>query len=563
MKSMIFCGLVLLLASVGSAATINVPDEQPTIAAALTVAVSGDTVSISTGNYTEHDLEMKSGVCLRSATGDAQDVTIDANGQGRCIHGSDLAGSTSILGLTLTGGSTSEGGGMYLTNSPIEVSLCVLIGNQASTHGGGLALDSSADPTFTGCEFTENNGWSGGGVYIATGGSPVFNGCSFTGNTTNTNGGGIYAEAVNLGLSLCTFSDNNAVYSGGGVYLLDAVVSTLDHTNFTGNAANDGGGGLMCYNSSPTITDCGFALNTADWGGAMSVEHSGGGSSAPTITGGTWSSNTAAAGSYGYGGGLYLEDTASATVEDVRFITNQAVWGGAVCSNAGSTPHFDNCRFESNQSASSETAQGGGAACIMGTAHLTATACTFKSNSTTYMGGAIGNWSTGTPEFTSCIFHDNTGRWGGAYYGENNSTAVFTSCTMVRNEVTDAADGAGISVWTGAAVDLNRSIICDSGAGSAVHRESDSTINLVCCDLWNNAGGDWVDGIESQATTDDNFSANPQFCGVAGTTNFYLQSDSPCTAAVAGCSQIVGALGINCNETSTEATSWSAVKAMY
>ena len=46
----------LVLAGTSFAATINVPSDQPTIAAAISASVNGDVIAIAAGTYYEHTL---------------------------------------------------------------------------------------------------------------------------------------------------------------------------------------------------------------------------------------------------------------------------------------------------------------------------------------------------------------------------------------------------------------------------------------------------------------------------------------------------------------------------
>jgi Right handed beta helix region len=65
---------------------------------------------------------------------------------------------------------------------------------------------------------------------------------------------------------------------------------------------------------------------------------------------------------------------------------------------------------------------------------------------------------------------------------------------------------------------------------------------------------------------DGNISADPQFCGVTGSGNYYLQADSPCAPGHhpdgADCGTI-GAFGVMCGTVKAKAVTWGSVKALY
>ena len=78
MKSKIPCVLsifILLYAPSLEARTWNVPGDAATIKAAIALASAGDTVQLMCTTYYEHDIRMKSGVCLRSFIGSAACAT--------------------------------------------------------------------------------------------------------------------------------------------------------------------------------------------------------------------------------------------------------------------------------------------------------------------------------------------------------------------------------------------------------------------------------------------------------------------------------------------------------
>ena len=72
----------VMLTTPASGRTWQVPDDVATIQAGIDAAAAGDTVLVSCGTYNEHDIEMKSGVCLVGETGSPGGVLIDAQALG-------------------------------------------------------------------------------------------------------------------------------------------------------------------------------------------------------------------------------------------------------------------------------------------------------------------------------------------------------------------------------------------------------------------------------------------------------------------------------------------------
>ncbi len=84
--------------------------------------------------------------------------------------------------------------------------------------------------------------------------------------------------------------------------------------------------------------------------------------------------------------------------------------------------------------------------------------------------------------------------------------------------------------------------------GVAVHAADNSDVQLTCCDLYGNAGGDWVGSVAAQAGINGNICEDPLFCAPAA-GNFRLQPDSPCgpfTAPNPEC-DLVGAHPVGCS----------------
>ena len=319
-----------LFLSAATAIPINVPDEYPTIQAALMAADSSDTVLVQPGTYYENIFWPDvNGIKLISA-GDSSNTIIDGGANSSVIYmnpsTATIDSTTEIQGFKITnGGNVTNGGGMFISNaSPVLTQLWVT-GNSASNRGGGLYL--SGSPTLMYVNVTGNTAsWGGGGLYIDSG-NPTLTRVIVTGNTAES-GGGLCIRGGSPTLTDVTVTGNTAG-SGGG--LLVSGSATLTHVTVTGNTAGSNGGGLLIGGfSSPMLMDVTVTGNTAgSSGGGLCISSGspilmevivtdntasfyGGGLyiflSSPTLTDGTVSGNTASK-----GGGFYIYDSLTLT----------------------------------------------------------------------------------------------------------------------------------------------------------------------------------------------------------------------------------------------------------
>jgi hypothetical protein len=92
---------------------------------------------------------------------------------------------------------------------------------------------------------------------------------------------------------------------------------------------------------------------------------------------------------------------------------------------------------------------------------------------------------------------------------------------------------------------LERTIIAFSseGAGTCCG-EGEGTLMLSCCDLFGNAGGDWVGCVAEHAGLNGNFSSDPMFCNPAD-GDFRLLVSSPCADGSSDCG-LIGAWSAGC-----------------
>jgi hypothetical protein len=256
----------------------------------------------------------------------------------------------------------------------------------------------------------------------------------------------------------------------------------------------------------------------------------------------------------GHGAGAYMSES-SVTFRNCLFLENWARhWGGGAHCHGMPASRFEDCTFLGNSSED----DGGGMVCWFSDVQILR--CTFLDNWAGDHGGAVICNQSGMSMF-DCVLGDNTaGHWSGAVTCWGECTPVIARCTMVGNR--GGYSGGAIGCFESADPKIEHTIIAFSLHGEAVYcHDLQSEPLLSCCDLYGNAGGNWVGCIADQNGTNGNFSEYPAFCDWVG-RDYTLYDCSPCLHGY-GCGQI-GALGMGCaGPTVREETSWSSLKAMY
>jgi len=230
--------LVLVVPSCGGAATYYVPSPgYPTIQSNIYRCSEGDTVVVMPGTYHEHDIEVYPTIHLRSETGEADCVTIDALGYGGVLRCWDTLNCSVIEGFTLTGGS---GSGLYCMNASATVRGCVFVGN-TGFEGAGASC-SWCSPTFEDCVFLDNSAEYGAAINISHS-TVVVTDCVFSGNRAEILGGAIecYVGSTAI-ITRCVFSGNSAGLLGGALHTSQDSYPRFVGCTLVGNSAPQGGG---------------------------------------------------------------------------------------------------------------------------------------------------------------------------------------------------------------------------------------------------------------------------------------------------------------------------------
>ncbi len=318
----------------------------------------------------------------------------------------------------------------------------------------------------------------GGGVLLL-GSSPAFSNCVIESCYAAT-GAGVFADSSSATLSSCTLSANEA-HAGGALALADSSEIWLHGTSFLANTADSIGGALLLLEGSRiAASNCTLESNLARLGGAA-----------------------------------FAADSSSLDLQTSIMLGNHAV-GDSVCPGLGggvflfgASGNFIEVTFERNAADSS----GGGL--FLDFAQATIRSCIFDRDSAS-AGGAISLLAS-SPHIIGCTLYGNTG----------------------------ASKASGIYLTNGSEPLIENTIISFGEVGEAVYcEEGDAPCvpTLSCCDVYGNAGGDWVGCIEELRSGFGNFSADPLFCDAAA-GDFTLFNNSPC--AQEGCG-LIGAFPVGC-----------------
>ncbi|MGH2570863.1 MAG: right-handed parallel beta-helix repeat-containing protein, partial [bacterium] len=177
---------VTMLADPASGAVLRVPLDHATIGAALAAATAGDEVQVSdaASPYAEL-LTVPDGVRLiggwdhpdytaSNPTARPTIVELPADSTGTVI-GLGVTGPTTLIqNLTIRGGNTFSGGGIFCgTGSAALITNCILRENRA-TSGAGIQVAAGSSVRIEDCAFVANRAVArGGGLNVSAGSDDV------------------------------------------------------------------------------------------------------------------------------------------------------------------------------------------------------------------------------------------------------------------------------------------------------------------------------------------------------------------------------------------------------
>ena len=316
---------------------------------------------------------------------------------------------------------------------------------------------------------------------------------------TIQNGDGYYADP----------DSNGTFYTyGGGIYCQDSE-PTLKDLIITNNSGDEGGGGgIFIYEASPTIIGCLITENSTN----------------------------------DVGGGLYARYS-NVSIENTKFISNEAELGSGCYLRNESTPTMTNVDFIANVAANS-----GGGILLKDNADAVLNNVKMIDNLAESLGGGL-YLNNADPTLDYVLIVLNAASAGGGIYIRNNSDPVFRNLTVAYNSA--GFDGGGVYLRDDSNLLVSNSIFWENENSQFYFRSSGDEVELdISYSLVQNNQG----GIDDNDNGDLNWgpgmlAQEPYFCNGEGGDFTVRENSNVLSSGFNG--SLVGALGVGCGPINT------------
>jgi hypothetical protein len=246
------------------------------------------------------------------------------------------------------------------------------------------------------------------------------------------------------------------------------------------------------------------------------------------------------------GGAMFFIQTAP-TIKNCVFQNNGECYVGSALTGFDAGPAFINCTFKYH------TSNHGGAIYLNGNYELALDPdrdevnpeflnCLFHDNIALGYGGALYiQYDQMQVYLTDCIFYNNSSSRGGAIGVQLSAHIYINNCTFADNT---SPDGSAISIWNDDYHLIHNSIFAFNNSSAAITCDDPVVdLDIECCDIYGNPGGDWTGCVASYYGIDGNFSADPQFI-LPLVHDYRISPNSPCAPNNNECAVLIGAEGV-------------------
>lgn len=197
---------------------------------------------------------------------DTNPSILDGRSQSRILYQYDHFSSSAyaiVDGFTIQNGNSGSGGGIFISSNSRFYN-CKFINNTTSGQGGAVYTNSPLNDNtvniFENCLFEDNSASMGGAIFDIIGLSLI--NCKFLNNTATTKGGALYVFTNKKNkLTNCVFASNSS-NEGGAIYNRGKM--TMTNCNIVRNEAQNNSGGLFNENKYSKFYNSIFWNNTVN-----------------------------------------------------------------------------------------------------------------------------------------------------------------------------------------------------------------------------------------------------------------------------------------------------------
>ncbi|HDR88128.1 MAG TPA: hypothetical protein ENN63_00680 [Bacteroidetes bacterium] len=457
MKKLIYCTLALWSVFVLSCqkddengsdekTSFVVPGDFISIQAAIDASADGDTIFVQPGIYEENiDFKGKNVMVCSFDPGDPEVIAttiIDGRHQGTVVTmNSGETESAVLTGFTIRNGDagTSNGGGIFISNTSNPVIENNMIVNNTAQYGGGICIRDQSNPVIKNNVFAGNSadGGRGAAVYAIDKSSVTIDNNIFK-DHLGADGvihiGSTSTDESSAVISNNTIENNTTEFGTGGIKVTAVSAAEITFNTITGNTGsgdNSAAGITISKNSFAVITDNVITDNTAIQNGAIVVYDE----SEAVITGNTISGNSAGSEentSSGTGGAISVTYNSKADISNNTISENYA-WnlnhgGGGIIISYSSEATIDNNEIINNKA----YRFGGGIYVRQNYNYVTITNNYIYGNEATGYGASNGGGMY-LRNIVEAVVYDNTlsnnwaEKYGGGIYVYNNVESLTNS----------------------------------------------------------------------------------------------------------------------------------------
>jgi len=219
------------------------------------------TVHLLEGTYGEYNAEtfpvyIPDYIHLKGA--DENNVVLDCSGTFESVVYFNRNSSTKLSGLTITGGkgmNGRRGGGIYCSNTNLNLENLIIKGNGTLEDGGGIYIWNGSDATLKNLTITDNRTELGGGGAIYCQGSDVY----IENSSIKDNGG---SDCILVWFSSNIIFKNVLIANNESGIIISQSNAHLINTTITGHEVDEGSGGIFGSNSGIILENTIFWNNT-------------------------------------------------------------------------------------------------------------------------------------------------------------------------------------------------------------------------------------------------------------------------------------------------------------